>query len=204
METLGKLFGSEARVKILRLFIFNPEAIMDIGTIAEKSKVNKKIAKKECDLFEKVRLVKTGSYFKIVKKKKRGKVVEAKVRARGYYVNQDFSYLHALRQLLASTKMLEGNTILKMLGKAGKLKLVVVAGVFTQAKDSRLDMLVVGDNLKKATLVNIVKSIEAEIGRELMYAYFETPDFNYRMGMYDKLIRDVLDYPHQVLLNKVL
>ena len=203
MEILGKLFGSEARVKILRLFIFNPEVILDIDMIADKSKVNKKIAKKECDIFEKIHLIKSASFFKTVKRKKRGKTVEVKVRVHGYCVNQSFSYLNALRQLLVSTKSLEGGEVLKMLHKAGKLKLVLVAGVFIQNKDSRLDILVVGDNLKKGVLNNVIRSIEAELGRELLYAYFETPDFNYRLRMYDKLVKDVLDYPHQVLLDKL-
>ncbi len=39
-------------------------------------------------------------------------------------------------------------------------------------------MLIVGNNLKKPVLNNILKSIEAELGKELVYAYFETPDFN--------------------------
>jgi hypothetical protein len=45
--------------------------------------------------------------------------------------------------------------------------------------------------------------MEAERGKELVYAYLETQDFQYRLGMYDKLIRDILDYPHQVLLDKI-
>ena len=203
MEILSKLFGSEARVKILRLFIFNPEATVDIDMISDRSKVNRKIAKKECDILEKVHLVKAVSFFKTVKRKKRGKTIEVKVRTRGYQVNQNFSYLGAFQALLVSTKMLEGGEVLKKLSKVGKLKLVIIAGIFTQTKDSRLDMLVVGDNLKKPILNSIIKSIEAELGRELMYAYFETSDFNYRLRMYDKLVKDVLDYPHQVLLDKL-
>ena len=45
--------------------------------------------------------------------------------------------------------------------------------------------------------------VEAEIGKELTFASFETADFHYRLGMYDKLIRDILDYPHQKLLDKL-
>ena len=203
MEILSKLFGSEARVKILRLFLFNQETIFDIDMISEKSKVAKKIVKKECALFEKIHLIGTKTFLKTVQKKKNRKTVEAKVRVRGYELNPNFSYLYALRQLLVNTKTLEGKEIVRKLSKAGKLKLVVVAGVFTHDIDSRLDMLVVGDNLKRPVLNNIIKSIEAEIGRELMYAYFETQDFQYRLSMYDKLIKDVLDYPHQALLDKI-
>lgn len=125
------------------------------------------------------------------------------MKSRGYRLNQDFPYIAALKQLLISTKTLGGGEIIKRLSKSGKLKLVVVAGIFTSDKNSRLDMLVVGDKLKKPILNSTIKSIEAEIGKELLYAYFETPDFLYRLEMYDKLIKDVLDYPHQVLLDRI-
>lgn len=203
MEILSKLFGSEARVKIIRLFIFNQDMTFDFDMIADKSKVNKNIVKKECTVFEKIHLINKKSFFRAVKRKKNRKTVEVKIRVQGYYLNQNFSYLNALKQLLINTKTLEGREILRKLSKVGKLKLVIVAGVFTHDKESRLDMLVVGDNLKKPVLNNIIKSIEAELGKEIMYAYFETPDFQYRLSMYDKLIKDVLDYPHQALLNRI-
>ena len=203
MEILGKLFGSEARVKIMRLFLFNQDQIYDLDMVSQKSKVNKKTVKKEFLALERSALIKRKVFFKIVERKKRGKKIQKKVKSQGYCLNQAFSYLSALRQLLVSGKNLEGDEIVKRLSKAGKLKLVAVAGVFTQDKDSRLDMLVVGNNINKASLLNIIKSIEAELGKELLYAHFETEDFKYRLEMYDKLIRDVLDYPHKVLLDKI-
>ena len=81
--------------------------------------------------------------------------------------------------------------------------MVIVAGVFIQNPDSRVDLLIVGDNLKRGSIDRIVKTMEAEIGKELTFASFETADFHYRLGMYDKLIRDILDYPHQKLLDKL-
>jgi ribosomal protein L30E len=200
MNILGKLFGSEAKVKIMRLFIFNPEAVFDMEMISSKSKVDMKNARKEVSILEKSGLVRKKSFFKTVLKKRK----ERKKKAHGYALNQDFAYMTTLKSLLTSGKVTKGEEILKRLSKAGKLKLVIVAGVFTEDKDSRLDILVVGNNLNKAVLSGAIRSIEAEIGRELMYACFETPDFQYRLGMYDKLIRDVLDYPHNVLLDKIL
>jgi len=203
MDTLSTIFGSEARVRIMRLFLFNPEIIFDIEMISNKSKVSKNVAKKEVIILEKAKLIQKKSFFRIIQKKKGKKVVNKKLKIHGYNLNQDFAYITALKQLLIKTKTLEGGEIVKRLGRAGKLKLVIVAGVFTQDKDSRVDIFVVGNNIKKNTLSNVIKSIEAELGKELIYAYFETQDYQYRLGMYDKLIRDVLDYPHQVLLDKI-
>jgi hypothetical protein len=203
MDVLSTIFGSEARVKIMRLFLFNPEELFDIGAICKKSKVNKNITKKEVIIFEKIKLIKKRSFFKAIQKKKGKKIVIKKVRTQGYCLNQDFSYIAALKQLLIKTKTLEGGEIVRRLGKAGKLKLVIISGVFTQDKDSRVDMFIVGDKMSKSTLSNAIKSFEAELGKELVYAYLETQDYQYRLGMYDKLIRDIFDYPHQVLLDKI-
>jgi hypothetical protein len=52
-------------------------------------------------------------------------------------------------------------------------------------------------------LDNIIKSIEAEMGHEIRYAVFETKEFTYRLGMFDKLIRDILDYPHEKIINRL-
>ena len=48
-----------------------------------------------------------------------------------------------------------------------------------------------------------MSSIEAELGKELRYAVFETPDFQYRLGIYDKLIRDIFDSEHQKIIDKL-
>ena len=61
----------------------------------------------------------------------------------------------------------------------------------------------VGDNLKQSRLDNIVKTIESEMGKEIRYATFETSEFNYRYSMFDKLIRDILDFPHEKIINKL-
>jgi len=202
MDILSILFGSEARVRIMRLFLFNPEITFDVDTVSEKSKVDKNVVKKEVIILEKAKLIKNKDFGKTVEDKN-GKKVNSKIKTHGYYLNQEFPYIIALKQLLIKTKMLEGGEIVKRLSKAGKLKLVIVAGVFTQEKDSRVDMFVVGNNISKTALSKVIKSIEAELGKELVYVCFETQDFQYRLGMYDKLIRDVMDYPHQVLLDKI-
>jgi len=203
MDILGTIFGSEARVKIMRLFLFNDEAVFDIDMVSEKSKVDKNTVKKEIKLLEKAKLIKKRLFVKTLINKKDKKGNPIKIKAHGFCLDQDFLYITALRQLLIKTKMLEGGEIVRRLSKAGKLKLVIVSGVFTQDKDTRVDMFVVGNNMRKSVLNNVIKSIEAELGKELVYVYFETQDYLYRLGMYDKLIRDVLDYPHQVLLDKI-
>ena len=66
MEILGKLLGSTARVKIMRLFLLNKEGIFDIKDIEKRSLVRADVIRKELRLLESVGFVKkkaTGYYF---------------------------------------------------------------------------------------------------------------------------------------------
>ncbi len=83
------------------------------------------------------------------------------------------------------------------------MKLVIISGIFIQNPESRIDLLVVGDHLKKGVIDSAIKTIESEIGSEIRYAVFETADFMYRYGLYDKLVRDILDFPHEKISNKL-
>jgi len=88
-----------------------------------------------------------------------------------------------------------------MFKKVGRVKFLAVSGIFIKNKDSRVDLLIVGDKLKKNKIEEGVKKLEAEIGMELVYAVFETKEFVYRLSMYDKLVRDILDFPHEIVLQ---
>ena len=64
-----------------------------------------------------------------------------------------------------------------------------------------MDLLIVGDKMKRGKIEEGIRKLEAEIGAELVYAIFDTKEFLYRLNMYDKLVRDILDYPHEILLQ---
>jgi predicted nucleotidyltransferase len=75
--------------------------------------------------------------------------------------------------------------------------------MFSDAVESKIDLLVVGDKLDEKVLDNSIHKLEAELGRELRFAAFTTEDFRYRVSVYDRLTRDVLDFPHRILFDKI-
>ncbi|MCU0660041.1 MAG: hypothetical protein MUD00_00265 [Candidatus Pacebacteria bacterium] len=201
MESLGKLFGSEARVKIMRLFLLNSEAVFDATDIMSRSKVSKKQLPREMRILEAAGFVKTKTFFKEFEKKSGKKLVKSKKRVAGWQLVFSYSHLKALRQLLIENSSFEHKDLLSRFRSAGKLKLCIVAGVFIKNPDSRVDLMIVGDGLKRSSIEAVLRSLESEIGRELVYALFTTNDFLYRLDMQDKLIRDILDYPHEKILD---
>lgn len=203
IETLEKVFGSAARVKIMRLFLFNPTETFDLEQVIHRSRVTPAEAKQEMGMMEKIGLIKKRSFFKDFTVKRGRKKHIRRRRVTGWTVDDAFDYLIPLQDLLIHISPLRNGELIKKLSRIGKLKLIIVSGVFINNWDSRVDLLVVGDNLRKGTLENVVKTVESEIGREIRYTFFETPDFQYRLGIYDKLIRDILDFPHQKILDRL-
>lgn len=188
METLSKIFGSETKVKMMRLFLFNPEKVFDIQDVADRTNADLSKVRRELNVLEKMGLVKRRV---------------SRTSKKGFVLDSQFGYLLPLQNFLINVEPLQPKEIVKKISKLGTIKLIIIAGVFIQETESRIDLLVVGDNVKKAALEHTVKLLESEIGKELRYAYFTTSDFQYRISMFDKLIRDILDYPHRKILNKL-
>jgi hypothetical protein len=197
---LEKLFGSAARVKIMKLFLFNDETSFDKSDVEDRAKVNSKDATKELKLLSDIKLLRKKQITKI-SETKTGKI--SKKKTQGYYLNPNFGLLKELRNLVINNEPLQHGDIAKRLGKAGKIKLIIISGVFIQNDDSRVDLLVVGDQIKEKTLRNIVSTMEADIGKELRYSFLTTSNFKYRHSVCDRLVRDVLDYQHEVVVDRV-
>lgn len=204
MDILEKLFGSTAKVKALKLFIFNPNSIFDLSEISVRTRVYRNSLRREVLNLEKMHLLRSKSFTKTVRRKVRGKRVLLKKRVNGWALNPNFLYKDALETFLSSINPLENRKLISKISRIGKIQLVIISGIFLKNNiESRVDLLIVGDSVKKNLLENAIASIESEMGREIRYAFFTTKDFQYRHSIFDKLIRDILDYPHQKLVNKI-
>ncbi|MBI2120094.1 MAG: hypothetical protein HYT94_00540 [Parcubacteria group bacterium] len=203
MEILSKLLGTEERVKIMRLFLLNPEMAFDASDIMERSKVSKGALRREVTLLSKIGFTKPKNFTKEIHRTsgKKTKIIKKKVS--GWQLAIDFPLLLPVRNLLISTEPIKREDIVNRFKTAGKVKLIVLAGVFLQRDDSRVDILIVGNELKKKSIENGLRAIEAEVGKELSYALFETDDFIYRINVYDKFARDIMDFPHEKIYDKI-
>jgi len=203
MEILSKLLGTEDRVKMMRLFLLNDETPFEASSVIDRSKVNKSAFRREIAVLMKIGFVKPKIFVKETQHNRGKQVKVIKKKVSGWQLNLEFPLLIPVRNLLITTEPIKHENIISRFKSAGKVKLIVLAGVFLQQEDSRVDILIVGDEVKKKAVENTLRSIEAEVGKELSYALFETPDFLYRLSVYDKFVRDILDFPHEKILNKI-
>ncbi len=203
MEILVKLFGSMTKVKLMRFFLFNQETVYPMSDIVIRVRTAQKDVKKEIQTLINIGLVKKKHAIREVQVKKGKKIQTKKIQDDGYTLDQKFPYLQALKNLLITASLNADDSLLKKFSGAGRIKLFIVSGVFIQEWDTRVDLLIVGDDLNFNRIDLIIKSIESEVGKEITYSAFETTDFEYRYGMHDRLIRDIVDFPHVTLVDKL-
>lgn len=198
LDILGKLFGGVPRVKVIRLFLLNPVQGFEITDVSERSRLSLATARRMTNQLAMMDLVRKRTFIKETGNKRAGKIKRRRVS--GWFLNQEFPYISELRQLLVEGDFFKHADMVKRFRPAGRIHLLVVSGIFIQHSDNRLDILIVGDHLRRTIIQKIISVLESELGRELSYAVFDTNDFKYRVSMYDKLIRDVFDYPHERLI----
>ena len=203
MEILAKLFGSATKVKLMRFFLFNQESVYTLSDVISRSRSLQNDVKKELAILMSVGLIKKKNIIKDIIIKKGKKTQSKKVQDVGFILDQKFPYLQALKNLLITVSLSADDSLIKKFNGVGRIKLFIVSGVFIQEWDTRVDLLLVGEDLNFTKIDTVVKTIESEIGREITYSAFETTDFEYRYGMHDRLIRDIMEFPHVTLIDKL-
>ncbi|MDP3902211.1 MAG: hypothetical protein Q8Q21_01320 [bacterium] len=204
-DKISKLFGSSARIKIIRLFMLNSETVYSLKEISQRAKVPAASARREISLLKSIGLVrpKTEKFLEELKLKD-GKIKTKKVETSGFVLNQLFPFLFPLKNLVLNSTPLDKEKLIKNLGAAGKVKLMILSGIFTNNEGgSSVDLLLVGDAIKESKLDRALKNVEAELGKEIVYAVFSTKDFMYRYGMYDKFVREIMESPHEKVVNRL-
>jgi len=196
-DPLAILFGSPARVKLLRFFLFNPSKDFSFDEISRRAKLVRRTARTEISALEKAEIIKKKTLFLT----KEGS--DKKVKTPGYALNKKSPELQALQTFLFETAPINGKTVLRHLRKAGTLDFVCIAGIFVRDFEQRLDVLVAMNKLPENKVENAIRALEAELGVEIRFAAFTTEDLRYRVGMYDKLTRELFDYPHEIIVDRV-
>ena len=196
-DILSELFSS-ARVKVMRLFLRNPQESLSARDIAERVREDRSTAQKEIRL-----LAKIGFLAPAVNGQARAGA-KVKIPSKNWMLNSEFELLRPIRTLLLKDLPVTNTDLLRRFKLFGnRIKLVYLSGVFLDRDDARADIIIVGDGVSRSRLIKTLQAIEADLGKELNYAYFTTEEYAYRTNMYDHFLRDILDYPHETLIDRL-
>jgi DNA-binding MarR family transcriptional regulator len=186
-EILEKLFRSKAEVKVIRLFLNNPDDKYLLSDIAGKSKTDTPTLRKELVNLEKI-----------------GFVIQSKKNQKPYYhLNGNFIFLEELRKLFFKANPSSSERIKEQIAKVGQIRLVLISGALINSEKGRVDILIVGEHINKSKLMNFLGELEAEVGKGIRYVYMGNDEFTYRRDMFDKFVIDILEGPNKVLINNL-
>jgi len=193
-EILEKLFESPVKARLLKLFLRNLNDGFTIEEATKKTRSDSSGVEKQIKNMTAIGLLQ--SQKSVRKKKGKGSGV--------YYVaNQDFEFFNELRSLVLKSSPASHEKLQDKLKKLGRVKLAVLSGVFVNQDNGRVDLLLIGDGITDNKMHSFLKEVEAEVGKEVRYAFMDTNEFHYRFSMFDRFILDILERPHEKIINKL-
>jgi len=181
---LKRLFTSNTRIKLLTLFLTNPESEFFIRELTRKLEEQINSVRRELDNLKKLGLLKTKS----------------RNRKKYYVVNKNFIAFHELRGIILKAAS-DRDNIARKLAEFGELDVIILSGIFID-RETPVDLLLVG-NIDRARLENYFTN-ELETKRPVRFSIMGREEFLYRRKCQDKFLSDIIDDSSNVVaLNKL-
>lgn len=181
------LFGSKTRARLIRFFLLNPGAEFTATEVSEKTMVSRKEAVHELPRLAKMKFV-----FERLRKGHKY-----------YIVNEDFPFYTELRSLVSKLNIHAQSQVFRKLKTVGEVKLILISGLFLNYAKSKVDMILVVNNVNRAKLKHAVAHLEAEVGKEIRFVLMNNEELHYRLNMLDRFFIEFLEAPYEEVANKV-
>ncbi len=189
-----QLFGSKTRVKLLQLFLSNPNRSFYVREITRKIDEQINSVRRELANLLSIGIISSDN--------NNNKLY--------YEVNQKYEHYHALSSIFgkgSATQIAndegvssEGDDVAE-LKKTGNIEAVVLTGQFTRDESSGIDMLVIGD-VNQSKLSRYISQLEKKEGKDIRYAVFLPSEFEYRQQINDRFLTNLLVSKKQILIDK--
>ena len=181
---LKRLFTSNTRIKLLTLFLSNPDSEFFIRELTRKLDEQINSVRRELDNLKKVGLLKTKS----------------KNRKKYYFVNKEFILYSELKGIIRKAHS-DKDSIVKHLAEFGELDVVVLSGLFVD-KESQVDILMVG-KVDREGLESYLNA-ELQTKRPVRFSLMTKEEYQYRRKCNDKFLHDILeDKDNIIALDKI-
>ena len=177
---LSKLFGSDARVKILNIFLTKPEGQYYLRQLARDLDLQVNSVRRELLNLEHLGLIAPLT-------------VEVKNKEKKYYVvSRDFFLYSEIKSLFVKAQILSTKEFADNVQKVCTPKLLVLTGFFTGDSESKTDILIVG-KIGKEKFLKLIQEFEESIGREINYTIMDEKEYFYREAIFDVFLHHIIE-----------
>ncbi len=183
---LSKLFGSTCRVKILKIFLLNPDNKYYIRQLARDLGLQVNAVRRELNNLTKIGLIKPE------KETIKGK--------RYYSCNHNSILFNELKALFSKAQLLSCQDFIDNLQKLYTPKFLLLSGFFVGNINSSTDLFLVG-SFNKSKIVALILELEKELGLEINYTIMSQAEFIYRRQIVDRFLNDLLRGKNIIILG---
>jgi len=180
---LKELFTSNTRIKLLSLFLFNPDKEYFIRQLTRELDEQINSIRRELDNLKKIGLLRS----------------RTKNKKKYFAVNKNFLLFNELRAMFKKV----GKThteVVKKITKLGNVSFLLFSGQFVD-KDGSVDLLIVGE-IDKDILEEYLDSYETK--SPIRFSILSQDEFLYRIKCNDKFIKDLVESPENIIgINKI-
>ncbi len=176
---LKNLFTSKTRIKLLTLFLLQPEQEYYIRELTRKMDEQINSVRRELTNLKKVGLLRS----------------RVRNRKKYYVVNTNFIIFNELKSIIVKSLNSRDNVI-KKIKQIGDIDLLLMAGVFLEKQD-QVDLLIVGE-IDKTELEKFLNE-EVETQQPIRFSILTKDDFLYRLKCSDQFVTQLLKDKRNIL-----
>lgn len=183
---LEQLFGSRTRLKLLRLFLTNPEEQFFVRELTRKIDEQLNSVRRELANLEKLTIIES-----VATNKKRY-----------YRLNTKCVLYPELKALILKARLAIEQDLIQRLKKTGSISYLALTGVFTGLEDAKTDILIIG-RVNRQKLKPLTKRLQDNVDKEIRYTVMSKQEFDYRRDITDRFLFDILENKKVVLIDSL-
>lgn len=183
---LLELFTSRVRIKILNIFLPQPEEMFYVRQVTRMVGEEVNAVRRELERMKAIGLLTT----------------EQRANRLYYRVRKDFPFYYDLLRIVGRTTGI-AQVVMNQGEKIGKIKYFLLATRFVQnipAGANEIDMLLVG-RITLDVLQGLIRDYEQKRGHEVNYTVMTEDEFQFRKQRNDAFVRSILTQPHVVVVG---
>lgn len=183
---LNDLLISKVRVKILELFLSNPDQSYHVREIVRRVSEEINAVRRELARLEKINLLES----------------EWRANRRLYSARKDFLFYPEFLSIINKTSGL-GGEIIENKNKLGHVKYAMLSGSFVRGKPYNqldVDLFIVG-TIVLPELGTLVRTEETRRNREINFTPMTEEEFNFRKHRRDPFLMSILSKPRVMLIG---
>lgn len=182
---IARLFASPLRIKLIKFFALQPESRFEPTAVAKALSAGKDAVRTELASLARIGIL--GA--------KAGKG------SRTFAWNADYPRARAIQNFVLDTTAPDDKTVQSVFRPLG-VHLVIVAGALAEETRSSADLLIVTKRPGDPRIAKAVRRLEAMTAVPIRYAVMEVGEYVSRRESYDRLLRDITDFRHRVVLSR--